>query len=147
MPRNADVSPRDRFLQGPERPVPPGPRGPSPAGLRRPGVRLGPHVFGYFFVALGSGLLGLVVASRGAPPLLPLTSSLVPRVVVVPIVAEPSAPPDDEEDTDFERDMRACRLAIAAALEGRCRAARDELNGCWGYLRPTALANVKRCRS
>lgn len=112
---------------------------------------MAPHLVGYFVVALGSALLGLVVASAAAGPSARLNSSMAPRIVVVPLIPgdlpdePPMDDPDDEENTEFELDMRACRLAIAAALEGRCDAARKELKSCRGHMRSTAKANVERC--
>jgi len=106
---------------------------------------------GYFVVALVSGLLGLVIATATTERSMPLHSSLAPRVVVVPLIpgdlpdAPPPSTPDDEADTDFEVDMRACRLSIAAALEGRCADARTLLKSCRGHMRNMAVANVKRC--
>lgn len=148
--RTRDASARDRFIEGPAPQKPPGPRGPSQRASG--GLPITPHMVGYFVVALISSLLGLIIASATNERPMALNSSLTPRVVVVPLIPGdlPDAPPpagvpDDEADTDFEVDMRACRLSIAAALEGRCAEARTLLRSCRGHMRTTAVANVKRC--
>lgn len=148
--RTRDASARDRFIEGPAPPKPPGPRGPSERAAK--GLPVAPHLVGYFAVALVSSLLGLIIASATSARPMTLHSSLTPRVVVVPLIPgdlpdapPPAAEPDDEADTDFEVDMRACRLCIAAALEGRCAEAKTLLRSCRGHMRNTAVANVKRC--